>query len=69
MKAIHSPLPVTLIFPTSCFIPPGKQQLKGRQLLCVQVLLLLPVEFQVRFVCENGFDEFLQNIREYSRLV
>ena len=53
--------------PDELFIPPGKQQLKGCQLLCVQMLLLLPIEFQVRFVCEDGFDEFLQNIKEHSR--
>lgn len=64
---ISNPLPITFIFPTSCFIPPGKQQLKGCQLLCVEMFLLLPIQFKVGLIREDRFDEFLQNIREYSR--
>lgn len=67
IKRISNPLPITFIFPASGFIPPGKQQLKGCQLLCVKVLLLLPIEFKVGLVREDRFDEFLQSIREYSK--
>ena len=67
IKRTSNPLPVTFIFPASCFIPPGKQQLKGCQLLCVKVLLLLPIEFKVGLIREDRFDEFLQSIREHSK--
>lgn len=59
IKRMSNPLPVTFIFPTSCFIPPGKQQLKGRQLLGVEMLFLLPVQFKVGLIREERFDEFL----------
>lgn len=33
------------------------------------MLLLLPIQVKVRLVCEDRFDEFLQDIRDYSRSV
>lgn len=66
-KIISNPLPVAFIFPPSGFISPGKKQLKGCQLLCVEVLLLLSIEFQVGLIREDRFDEFLQNGTASSR--
>lgn len=67
VERIAGPLPVTFIFSPSGFIPPGEQQLKGCQLLSVEMLFLFPVQFQVGLVSEDRFDELLQNITEHSR--
>lgn len=68
VERIAGPLPVTFIFPPSSFIPPGKQQLKGCQLLGVEMLFLFPVQFQVGLVSEDRFDELLQNVTKHLRL-
>lgn len=61
----RNPSPIAFIFPPGSFVPPGEQQLEGCQLLGVEMLLLLPVQFKVGLIREDRFDEFLKNVTEY----
>jgi len=65
-------LPSALIFLPSQFISPGVQQSEGRQLLCVEALLLLAVQLHVRVLRKNRLHIFLKRktrwMLKYSEL-